>query len=144
MRLVHTTAVKTRYGALIVAQCTFEAAAAAVGISRQTLYNWQKTRPDFALHLTRARDEAEMHLLTRALAGGKGSSAAQWVLERRFWQAYGRRERVELSGDSERPLAIDAVQRLELVVKRVIDVPALAADLDRELERRDGEPHGLS
>ncbi len=76
------------------------------------------------------------------LSRREGSSAAQWVLERRFWEGYGRRERLELSGDGDRPIAIDAIQRLELVVQRVVAVPALAAEFDRELQRRDRGTRG--
>ena len=69
--------------------CSIEAAAAMCGVSRSSVYKWQKEHPEFVERLTRARDKAEAQLVVRALAGGKGSHAALWLLERRFRHDYG-------------------------------------------------------
>lgn len=79
-------------------------AAPACGISHDTFQLWmekgergEEPYEDFFRKVTRARGEAVAALHVRALKGEKGSSAALWLLERRFWKDYAQHQRVELS-----------------------------------------------
>lgn len=76
----------------------FKTACEAEGISEQDGYNWLKwgdgdderePYSSFFLAITRAKPKGEISLHRQALAGGKGSSMAGWVLERRFREHYG-------------------------------------------------------
>jgi hypothetical protein len=74
----------------------FRYAAIAHGISETTAHEWmrrgeagERRYKPFSDAVTRARAKAVLNLTTLALGGGKGSSAAQWVLERRYREEYG-------------------------------------------------------
>ena len=66
------------------------------GIPERTVYEWitqgnQGRQPwaAFAAAVTRAKAVGAKQLTVRGLAGGKGSAAAQWFLERRYRDDYG-------------------------------------------------------
>ncbi len=65
----------------------------------------------FLTDVERARAIGAKHLLTRVLKGEKGSTAAQWVLERRFPREFG--PRVMLGGipDGD-PIKLDSTDRI--------------------------------
>jgi hypothetical protein len=71
-------------------------AAEAEGISEDTIHDWiargKKGEPKyeaFSRAVTRAKAIGAKNLVVRGLAGGKGSSAATWFLERRYRDHYG-------------------------------------------------------
>jgi hypothetical protein len=93
-------------------------AAEAAGIPERTFHYWcQQGRDEiepYASFLTaveRARAIGAKHLLTRVLKGEKGSTAAQWVLERRFPREFG--PRVMLGGipDGD-PIKLDSTDQI--------------------------------
>jgi len=119
---------------------TAPAAAAELGVAPQTLANWiaageagDPRYAPFVGELTRARAAAEAKLARKAMAGGKGSAMAAWLLERRFHKDYGRRERLDVSGDESQPLVIRAVQQLVNISVKVVASPELSRSLDDAL-----------
>jgi len=64
-------------------------AAEAEGVARLTALEWMRRFKPFAEQVTRARAVGAKTLVQMALAGGKGSSAANWHLERRYRDHYG-------------------------------------------------------
>jgi len=86
-------------------------AAEEAGIDEDTFALWirkgREGRTPYAAFyqaVTRARACAVKSLTVRVLGGGKGSSGSAWLLERRFANDYGPRQKVELSEDPEKPL----------------------------------------
>lgn len=86
-------------------------AAEEAGIDEDTFASWMRKGreghapyEEFYQAVTRARASAVRSLTIRVLGGGKGSSGSAWLLERRFANDYGPRQRLELSEDPERPL----------------------------------------
>jgi hypothetical protein len=67
-------------------------------------------------------------LTRKALAGGPGSSAATWKLERRFPQYYGAKQKVEIAG-------VDG-HELEFQFEAIVD-PETRAVLEAALGRAD-------
>jgi hypothetical protein len=85
-------------------------AAEEAGIDEDTFALWMRKgregRPlygAFYRAVTRARACAVKSLTVRVLGGGKGSSGATWLLERRFRDDYGPSQKLELSEDPEKP-----------------------------------------
>lgn len=82
------------------------AAAAAVGVSRQTLYNWQDQNARFAERWKDAQesitDQIEATAIEKALAGDSG--LLQFLLKSRRRNPY--QERHELTGEGGSPLTI--------------------------------------
>uniref|UniRef100_A0A6M3JKW8 Putative DNA binding, helix-turn-helix domain containing protein n=1 Tax=viral metagenome TaxID=1070528 RepID=A0A6M3JKW8_9ZZZZ len=80
--------------------CTRRAAAAVGGISHTTLYDWMNNDPTLAATIERAEGEAEA-TFTAIVARAAPTSwqASAWWLERRKYQDYGRRDKVEMSID---------------------------------------------
>jgi hypothetical protein len=102
-----------------------KAAAEANGVNESTFHEWMKKgaqgiKPYAGFHLavTRARARGFIKLLVRALAGGPGSRAAMWVLERRRPQDFGKRSRAEHSWRSS---ALDSERRLDPAVRKLMD-----------------------
>jgi len=81
---------------------TYELAAAAGGISYETLNTWQKTKPKFSEAIKAAEAAAVDRWLTQIeQAAEQGTwQAAAWKLERRYPQQYGRTVQ-EHSGSAE-------------------------------------------
>ena len=86
-------------------------AAEEAGINESTFELWMRKGREgrapyaaFYKAVTRARARAVKSLTVRVLGGGKGSSGSAWLLERRFANDYGPRQKVELSEDPDKPL----------------------------------------
>ena len=83
--LAHTICVHVRYG------CPLEMAAAAEGVSAETVRRWRQRYPAFAAQVEQARASCTVHLLRclnkAALAGNW--RAAAWLLERTRPANYG-------------------------------------------------------
>lgn len=80
--------------------------AAALDVSRQTMYAWQEKHPEFLDAITRARDLAQAWFEERGQIGlsDKSFNASLWEkqVRARFRKEYG--EHVTLAGDPEAPL----------------------------------------
>jgi hypothetical protein len=74
----------------------YKSAAAAAGISHETVCQWQRQFPEFsdAVQLALAKAEvALVRLIRRAAAKGNWKASA-WLLERRYPEHWGRRDRL--------------------------------------------------
>lgn len=98
-----------------------KAASQACGIDESTFHDWSAkgaagTEPyaSFRRAVTRARARGIVNLHMKALAGGKGSHQSMFMLERRFPDQYGSRQRIEHSGPDGKAIEISAkpVQQL--------------------------------
>ena len=115
-----------------------ETAAAAAGISKFTFYEWLKrgaairgaAKPPrselpylaFSNAVERAMAEAEIRDVNIVGAASITQwQAAAWRLERRNPTRWGRRDRIELSGDEERPVVVESRQTLNVNVRRLSD-----------------------
>lgn len=81
---------------------TRRAAAGTCGIHWTTFYRMLDADPTFRTAVEEAESWAEGRysaLVARAADEPKNWTAAAWWLERRHWQDYGRRERVEMTID---------------------------------------------
>lgn len=103
----------------------FKYAAERAGISYDTFKDWRdkgkkalesqilnETDALFAAFesaVRQARAEAVFHLTNKALEGGKGSSNATFILERRFRDEYGDSRKVELTGKGGGPIQAENV-----------------------------------
>lgn len=118
-------------------------------VSESVYYRWlrlgqqgQEPYATFLAAVSRAKAKCVANLHVRALGGGKGSSQATWMLERRFWREYAEHKRVEISPPD--PLANMSESDLEEAIlqqkKRVADyervrgfaAPALETDIEPE------------
>lgn len=83
--------------------------ARASGIDHDTLLRWERKYPEFADQVKTAEQEAvTVHLGNIAQAGARGQwQASAWILERRHYQDWGRKDRVEIIS-SVRQMATDA------------------------------------
>lgn len=91
---------------LIRAGNTIEVAAAAVGLSPNTVWQWLQRRKDFKAAVDTARGEAETILVMQVQrAAGQGSwRAACWLLERQWperWAALSDRAQADRELDHE-------------------------------------------
>ena len=86
-------------------------AAESVGITEVTFYNWLKRGEteskgqfyEFAEHVKACKAKAvQLHLklITKAATEGTWQASA-WILERRYPEEFGRREKVELGGEQQ-------------------------------------------
>jgi hypothetical protein len=93
----------------------FKTACAAQGITEAAGHLWMargeaaETEADapyihFFESVSRARARGEVYLHELTLTGGKGSSMAGWMLERRFRDHYGPMQRIEHSGPAGKPI----------------------------------------
>lgn len=126
-------------------------AAASNGVAVATLSDWLSKSEagdpryaGFAESMTRARATAECNMVRLAIEGGKGSSGAAFILERRFHTDYGRRERLEVSGDETAPLVVRAVRQFEQIQREVASDAALATSVNNDLARRHAETQTLA
>jgi len=83
----------------------------AVNISTETHYRWIKEHDDYEARVR----EAEAALMARdlgvieAAAKGGDAKAVMWRLERRFPNDFGKADRLQLQGDSEKPIDLRAL-----------------------------------
>ncbi len=84
-------------------------------IDESTFYLWLQKAQDgtepyasFRRAVTRARATGVANLHKRVLTGGKGSSQAMFILERRFPDRYGSRQRLEHSGPDGGAIRVEA------------------------------------
>lgn len=86
-------------------------AADAVGIARQTLYEWDKRIPTFSDALKKAQADFQTRMLLKieqAAEDPKHWTAAAWRLERLFPDEFARRDRLQVGGDLQgSPIIID-------------------------------------
>lgn len=112
-----------------------EVAAAHVGISRECLYNWMREgarHPEgplgsFSDAVKKAMASSEVRDV--ALVGQAAATqwqAAAWRLERKHPERWGRKERIELSGDAKAPIAL-ARADLEQLTRAQLDALESAA-----------------
>lgn len=79
--------------------CTKEAAAGVAGVTRATLYRWMADET-FRDEVEKAEHTAEAaYTYSVQAAVPKNWQAAAWWLERRRHEAYGRRDRIEMTVD---------------------------------------------
>lgn len=110
--------------------CTRRAAAAVGQIHHTTLYDWMAADPTLTTSIERAEAEAEAMFtaaVSRAAQDPKTWTAAAWWLERRKYQDYARRDKVEMTVD----LRKEAEQ---LAGELGLDPAAVMAELDSILK----------
>jgi hypothetical protein len=100
-------------------------AAEANGIAEETFHFWMRQGgegvrkyAEFFAAVTRARARAVSNMHVKALGGEKGSSAALWLLERRFHHEYGPRQRIEHTSTDPLAAMTDAELEAELEAQR--------------------------
>lgn len=79
--------------AALEAGATLRMAAAAAGVSEDTLSRWRRNRPGLQAEMDQAEAQGAVKALEqiRAAAQGGAWQAAAWMLERRYPNEYGRR-----------------------------------------------------
>jgi hypothetical protein len=99
-------------GKIAPGSVSIRSAATSSGVSYESVKTWirrgasgEEPYASFARAVECARGQAEVNLSAKALAGGKGSSVATWMLERRFREDYGPVNRLEHSGPDGGPIA---------------------------------------
>lgn len=106
-----------------------QVAARAAGVSPRTLGDWlakgkaQATGPyaDFLRAVLRAEQDAEMAMVKRVVeAASQDAKHAEWFLERKFPDRWGRKDRREVTGAKGGPLQVEATRGL-------IEDPSLVA-----------------
>ena len=78
-------------------------AASAAGIHHQTLYNWIEAREDVRLQVEQAEATfiaGRLAVITTASEKPQNWTAAAWLLERRFPELYGQRQKVDITIDT--------------------------------------------
>ncbi len=83
----------------------------AVGISHQTYYNWKKEFEDFDCRIREAESNLMKELIEQVKAAAKDGDpkSQQWMLERRFPTDFGKADRLQLQGDAEKPINLQAL-----------------------------------
>lgn len=121
---------------------SYEDAAALAGISRATLQNWkarakaenerlqekgarirkkEQVFVDFLDTLKRAELEGKQYLLTIiANAGKKQWQASAWLLERRYPDEYGRRQRVDIPDKVKVEVSGESSERLTSIISGLL------------------------
>lgn len=93
-----TPATQKRICEAIRLGATYVHAANAAGISYETFNEWRKTKPQFSEAIQKAEGECveEQLRVIRQAASERNWQASAWILERRYPDDYGRRERQQL------------------------------------------------
>lgn len=100
---------------------TYAEAAEAAGVDYTTLLKWRQAGEkaeggklfEFYHAIKTAEDQSKQTLLKRIVTAGKDPKfwqANAWILERRFPQEYGRKDRMELTGKDGSSLVIKVVK----------------------------------
>ena len=106
---------------------TRKTAATIAGCDQTTFLRWMARYADFAEAVKRAEDEAvALHVGNIVQAGAKGQwQASAWILERRHYQEWGKKERLEVVQsvrEAARSANVDedaAVQQAELILREM-------------------------
>lgn len=113
-----TPQIQTRIVEALRAGNYIETASAYAGISKQTLYNWLRKGArassgkykEFSDAVIQAEAEADVRdVATIAQHSKLNWQASAWRLERKRPDLWGKKERVELSGDSSAPVVVKVV-----------------------------------
>ena len=89
---------------------TQEDARIIVGISKDTFYRWRNEHSDFSDKLEKAnRHFKDENLAIIQRAAKKTWQAAAWLMERKFFNEYAMRQRLEHSGTDGNPLTVHVV-----------------------------------
>jgi len=133
-RPVRTEAVRTRILLAVHNGVPKSVAAVAAGCSKSAFWLWQADDDDFRAALDEAYNQWVTKLTDRALeiamSNSKDSAAmTQWLLERRVFQFFARKERISthsLNGDPEEELVTSTAEEpIEQVAARVEAVTRL-------------------
>jgi hypothetical protein len=127
-----TAEVEARLLQLLQAGATKKDAVLACGISDQTLLNHEKRSLDFLERMKKAEAESACEkalVISKAARAGSWQAALAW-LERRRPEEWGRKDRVEVTGEDRQPIKIDIKsyspdQLRDL--RRILRAPAVAA-----------------
>lgn len=77
----------------------------AVGLGESTFYEWMKEKPEFAESIKKAEAKAiTRNLIIIQTAAQKSWQAAAWFLERRYFDLFGKKEKIGGLDDS--PLVV--------------------------------------
>ena len=74
-------------------------AATACGIGLSTLKQWMQQKPEFAAKVKEAEADAEQRCVERVGEAATGWQAHAWLLERKHWKRWRKRESVEVKFD---------------------------------------------
>lgn len=106
---------------------TYKLAAQYAGINEATLHEWRNKKPEFSERLSRAEGKAAIQsLATIRAAAPQDWRAASWLLERRYPDEYGKRERIDIK--------LTVQQEVERLVAAGLLEPDEAADAIAEAE----------
>ena len=82
-----------------------EVAAAWAGVPERTFYDWLKQRQGFSQMVKEAEQAAEIRCVALVMkAAAEDPKHAQWWLERKCHERWGRKDRMQVAGDSGAPL----------------------------------------
>jgi len=92
----------------------FETTCWAVGITPQTGYNWLKRGEresagifrEFYVAVKKAEAKAEIINVAYIKAGSDNWQSRAWILERKFWKRWGKKEKHEITGEDGKPLEV--------------------------------------
>lgn len=117
---------------------TYEHAAAAAGIHYDTLNEWRKANPEFAEALKAAEARGVLACLRRIEEAAKSGQwqAAAWILERRYPEEYGRRDRVNVHHEGEVQLQA-TIEARTAVLRALVDFPEARLAVAAALEQLD-------
>ena len=88
-----------KFLALIKAGNFKTVAARACGFTAETLCQWEKKKPGFSDQIKKAEAECESLLVARIVkASGDQWTASAWMLERKNFERWGKKEKHEISG----------------------------------------------
>jgi hypothetical protein len=159
-RPIRTEAVRTRILLRVRHGTPQSVAAIATGVSKSSFFEWKKSDPDFAAALDEAYNAWVDSLLTRAedivTTGEERVSAQmlQWLLERRVFSFFARKERVATSDPNGDPdeaheyveataggpgPSLDDVER---ETRAILDLIGRARAGSRPVDGAAGEPPG--
>ena len=135
----YTPETSTSLLAAIEDGATFEQAAAAAGIHRDTLTEWRKRFPAFSVDLEKAEAAGVVARLARIDAAGRAGAwqADAWWLERRYPEQWGRRDKVQVEHSGE--LALEVTAARSAMLEALIEFPEARLAVAEALDLLDAE-----